>query len=149
MSTVYDQTISDSASRSVAPDQYDDGVPFYMYIVLGVFMGAAVLVMLCAMVTTAWHHTNMNILRANADVCPWIRRYVDPSMHGMFNAHGTFCEYPDKMSSHLEVLQWARAHGCPWNEDNCIWRYHGQLLMLQWARDNSCPLNVWTRSKSE
>ena len=22
---------------------------------------------------------------------------------------------------HLEVLQWARAQGCPWDEETCAW----------------------------
>ena len=39
---------------------------------------------------------------------------------------------------HLEVLQWARAHGCPWNELPCTraWAW-GRDEVLQWAQ--GCP----------
>ena len=52
---------------------------------------------------------------------------------------------------HLEVLQWARQNGCPW--DNNAAR-EGHLLVrgtragtrhlevLQWARQNGCPWDV-------
>ena len=69
---------------------------------------------------------------------------------------------------HLGVLQWARANGCPWDEETCAnaaegghletlkWgareraargkrtraRYAakgGHLEVLQWARENGCP----------
>merc|ERR1719420_1560972 len=36
---------------------------------------------------------------------------------------------------HLEVLQWARAQGCPWNARTCAWAAkNGHLAVLQWAR---------------
>ena len=46
---------------------------------------------------------------------------------------------------HLELLQWARANGCLWNEDTC-WMAAGggHLEMLQWARANGCPWNEST-----
>jgi hypothetical protein len=38
------------------------------------------------------------------------------------------------------VLQWARANGCPWNEDTCYWAVeHGHLEVLHWALANGCP----------
>ena len=43
----------------------------------------------------------------------------------------------------LEVLQWARANGCPWDVLS-ICEYAakgGHLEVLQWARDNGCPWN--------
>ena len=41
---------------------------------------------------------------------------------------------------HLEVLQWAREHGCPWDEKTCYWAaYLGHLKILQWAREHDCP----------
>ena len=41
---------------------------------------------------------------------------------------------------HLEMLQWARANGCPWHEGTC-WQaaLAGRLEVLQWARANGCP----------
>ena len=43
---------------------------------------------------------------------------------------------------HLEVLQWAREHGCPWNEWTCARAaQNGHLEVLQWALDNGCPWN--------
>ncbi len=41
---------------------------------------------------------------------------------------------------HLAVLQWAREHGCPWDEDTCrMAAAGGHIEMLQWARENGCP----------
>jgi hypothetical protein len=40
----------------------------------------------------------------------------------------------------LEVLQWARANGCPWDERTCVFAAAGgRLEVLQWAQANGCP----------
>ena len=47
------------------------------------------------------------------------------------------------MGGHLEVLQWARANGCPWDEKTCMHAAEGgHLEVLQWARANGCPWDV-------
>ena len=44
---------------------------------------------------------------------------------------------------HLEVLRWAREHGCPWDVSNvCMPAYHGYLNVLKWAREHDCPWNA-------
>merc|ERR1719443_954090 len=49
------------------------------------------------------------------------------------------CAYA-AMNGHLEVLQWARAHGCPWNTSTCAEAAeNGHLEVLQWARAHGCP----------
>ena len=41
---------------------------------------------------------------------------------------------------HLELLQWAHQNGCPWNEGTCTEAAEeGHLELLQWARQNGCP----------
>ena len=48
-------------------------------------------------------------------------------------------------NGHLEVLQWARAHGCPWDEKTCAYAArNGHLAVLQWARANGCPWDEGT-----
>ena len=43
-------------------------------------------------------------------------------------------------SGQLEVLQWARANGCPWDRWTCTAAAKGgHLEVLQWARANGCP----------
>jgi hypothetical protein len=40
------------------------------------------------------------------------------------------------------VLQWARAHGCPWRAKHiCAWAAEGgHLAVLRWAREHGgCP----------
>ena len=38
------------------------------------------------------------------------------------------------------MLQWAHAHGCPWDERTCwLAALGGHLEVLQWARANGCP----------
>ena len=39
----------------------------------------------------------------------------------------------------LEALQWAREHGCPWDEDVCAWLLRGHLHVLKWAWEHDCP----------
>ena len=46
---------------------------------------------------------------------------------------------------HLEVLQWARQNGCPWDQSTCVWAASGgHLEVLQWARQNGCPWDELT-----
>ena len=46
----------------------------------------------------------------------------------------------------LEMLQWARASGCPWNAATCSEAaLGGHLEVLQWARANGCPWDHHTR----
>jgi len=46
---------------------------------------------------------------------------------------------------HLAVLQWARAHGCPWDEKTCAYAArNGHLAVLQWARAHGCPWDEGT-----
>jgi hypothetical protein len=41
---------------------------------------------------------------------------------------------------HLEMLKYARANGCPWDEGTCAAAARGgHLEVLQWARANGCP----------
>ena len=43
-------------------------------------------------------------------------------------------------SGHLEVLQWLRTNGCPWDSYTCMRAAQGgHLEVLQWARTNGCP----------
>ncbi len=43
---------------------------------------------------------------------------------------------------HLHTLQWAREHGCPWNELACTYAaQEGHLHILQWCVANGCPFD--------
>jgi hypothetical protein len=45
----------------------------------------------------------------------------------------------------LDVLQWARANGCPWNEWACACAAeNGHLHVLEWLREHRCPWDRWT-----
>ena len=45
----------------------------------------------------------------------------------------------------LEVLQWARAHGCWWDQTRCrMAAQAGNLEMLKWARERGCPCDEMT-----
>ena len=43
-------------------------------------------------------------------------------------------------NGHLNILQYARENGCPWNKETCAnaARYD-HLNILQWAREHGCP----------
>ena len=58
--------------------------------------------------------------------------------------NGTTCEQA-AVSGHLEVLKWAREHDCPWDEGTCGHAaLGGHLEMLQWAREHNCPWSAMT-----
>jgi hypothetical protein len=54
---------------------------------------------------------------------------------------------------YLEVLQWLREKGCPWDALTCARAARNDHLhVLQWARQNSCPWNkneCLTRAKAQ
>ena len=40
----------------------------------------------------------------------------------------------------LEVLEWLREKGCPWDSCTCSWAaWGGHLEVLKWLRENGCP----------
>ena len=42
-------------------------------------------------------------------------------------------------NGHLEVLKWARAKGCPWDDNTCAWAaLNGHFEVLEWAEANGC-----------
>jgi len=46
---------------------------------------------------------------------------------------------------HLEVLRWAREHDRPWDETTCALAARGgHLAVLRWAREHGCQWNWWT-----
>ena len=51
------------------------------------------------------------------------------------------CKYA---AAHLATLQWAREHGCPWDENTCQFAASGgHLDVLKWAPEHGCPFRKW------
>lgn len=47
-------------------------------------------------------------------------------------------------NGHLDILQWLRENGCPWDDRTCIYAASGgHLEALRWAMENGCPVNDW------
>ena len=45
---------------------------------------------------------------------------------------------------HLEVLQWAVEHNCPWDSDTCSFAAGaGRLEVLQWVRQHDATGEAW------
>jgi len=66
-------------------------------------------------------------------------RRVEGVAHGRL-AVGPGHELGGGFCRHLEVLQWARANGCPWDIRTCHKAAGGgHLKVLLWARKNGCP----------
>ena len=72
-----------------------------------------------------------------------LERVTVEKAHGM---DGGLMRYKKKVCrwsaerGHLEVLKWARANGCPWNEVTCSFAAKERHLeVLQWAVANGCP----------
>eukprot|EP00908_Phaeocystis_cordata_P024318 Transcript_6783.p1 GENE.Transcript_6783~~Transcript_6783.p1 ORF type:complete len:285 (-),score=65.05 Transcript_6783:199-1053(-) len=50
---------------------------------------------------------------------------------------------------HLEILKWARAHGCPWDAWTCSWAAGGgHLECLEYAHEQGCPWDAETCRKT-
>ena len=49
------------------------------------------------------------------------------------------------MSGNLELVQWLRAEGCPWEWGTCYGAVdQGHVEVLRWARENGCPWTIYT-----
>jgi len=67
-------------------------------------------------------------------------------------ARANGCPWWDEWTSHnaakgghLNILQWARANGCLWNENTSAFAAeYGHLNILQWLRSNGCPWDELT-----
>ena len=89
-----------------------------------------------------------------------IQKYVSLTMKnvGLEGVHKLLQLYPDEVHTiksklceraarggHMNVLQWARSEGCPWNKSTCARAAKGgHLDVLQWLRVNGCPWNKKT-----
>ena len=62
-----------------------------------------------------------------------------------YGVHG-LCDHAAGVGD-LRLLQWAREHGCPWNEDTCEAAARGgQLACLTYVHEHGCPWTAWTWS---
>ena len=53
------------------------------------------------------------------------------------------------MSGNLELVQWLRANGCPWDYATCTWAINrGHVPVLRWLRENGCPWRAATRDRA-
>lgn len=44
---------------------------------------------------------------------------------------------------HLDLLKWARASECPWDEETCKSACkNGHLDVFVWSRENECPFDL-------
>ena len=52
-------------------------------------------------------------------------------------------------SGNLELVQWLRAEGCPWNRRTCYWAVmEGHVEVLRWVRQNGCPWTALVRDRA-
>ena len=49
-------------------------------------------------------------------------------------------------SGNLELVQWLRGEGCPWDHWTCSLAVeNGHVELLRWARENGCPWDAECR----
>ena len=52
-------------------------------------------------------------------------------------------------SGNLELVQWLRGEGCPWDYGTCHNAVaYGHVEVLRWARKNGCPWTASTRDRA-
>ena len=53
------------------------------------------------------------------------------------------------MSGNLELIQWLRGEGCPWDYLTCFNAVNkGHVEVLRWARENGCPWDAIDRDRA-
>ena len=58
----------------------------------------------------------------------------------MRNRNSDCCARAAAGGGHLDCLQYAHEHGCPWDVNTCASAVFGeQLHCLQYAREHGCP----------
>ena len=52
-------------------------------------------------------------------------------------------------SGNLELVQWLRGEGCPWDWKTCWYAVDkGRVEVLRWLRSNGCPWDASTRDRA-
>ena len=52
-------------------------------------------------------------------------------------------------SGNLELVQWLRGEGCPWDWRTCHCAVkYGHVEVLRWARENGCSWDAETRDRA-
>ena len=52
-------------------------------------------------------------------------------------------------SGNLELVQWLRGEGCPWDWKTCWYAIDkGHVEVLRWARENGCPWDAHYRNRA-
>jgi hypothetical protein len=68
--------------------------------------------------------------------------------HGVIN-RGSYLSSVIAKYGNLELLKWALANGCDWDERTCSYAaYGGHLEVLKWAHANGCNWDTWTCSNA-
>ena len=89
------------------------------------------------------HLSHLAAFHGYLDVLKWLKRHWDPVLREM--RRSPFPAMYASYGEHLEVLQWLRSQGCPWDEKACCGAaYKGSLEMLVWLRGEGCPWNEET-----
>ena len=52
-------------------------------------------------------------------------------------------------SGNLELVQWLRGEGCPWDHWTCFYAVEcDHVEVLRWARENGCPWEAFVRDEA-
>ena len=53
------------------------------------------------------------------------------------------------LGGNLELVQFLRGEGCPWDWQTCLWAVDkGHVEVLRWARENGCLRTAGTRDRA-
>ena len=81
---------------------------------------------------------------AKVEGMKWMRSGEERWNQGRHRVKYDACRFA-ALDGNLDVLQWAREHGCEWDEGTCAYAAGGgHLDVLQWAREHGCEWDRWT-----
>ena len=76
-------------------------------------------------------------------VCRRFRDLLPPLSQEIRQQARDFCNLA-ALQGYLNLIKWARANGCPWDEWTCTHAAQGgHLEVLQWVISNGCPYNKY------
>lgn len=87
-------------------------------------------------------HYTMDTIASNGNL--ELMKYLHERYGYRFENNMNTCRFAT-MYGHVECLQYAHEHGCPWDEQVC-WKaaFNGHIDCLKYAHQNGCPWDVYT-----
>ena len=102
------------------------------------------------MVQVAARYGHLELMQFLCGEGGFIPPFPSPEMGGAMRSYtrkaGKAAMVEATRSGNLELVQWLRVNGCPWDAYTCYFAVQeGHVEVLRWLRENGCPWDAETR----